>query len=237
MADSTTSSKRKRKYITAFSNVSQEEAELILGLDFVTFYELQTPIEQFITQSAPEQLKKEIFKRLNDCMVSDGFPEATFPFMNESVVTDYVGTVLMAMVSNHKCMMNRQDLRLSREKQIISADEQVDGNMEFVVIQRINVGTIRYVLVVEAKRDSFGKGLTQLLLALKSIWDINGDQKLVYGFITTAVDWQLVTYDGKTWKLSERCTLVLPEIGKKEDRWLKNNTQILDAIHSVLSSL
>jgi hypothetical protein len=47
----------------------------------------------------------------------------------------------------------------------------------------INVDTTRYVLVVEAKRDSLGKGLTQLLLALKSMWDINNDQKLAYGFV------------------------------------------------------
>jgi len=32
------SSKRKRKYMTSFSNVSQEEAESILGFEFDKFY-------------------------------------------------------------------------------------------------------------------------------------------------------------------------------------------------------
>jgi hypothetical protein len=35
------------------------------------------------------------------------------------------------------------------------------------------------------------------------MWDINNDQKLVYGFLTTGIDWQLVTYDGQTVKSSE----------------------------------
>jgi len=143
-------------------------------------------------------LKKKIFERLIDCIESEGFPEATILPMNESVVTDNVGLILQAMVSHCKRTMSRDDLKLSREKKIISKDEQVGGNMEFITIQKINAGNIRYVLVVEAKRDSLGKGLTQLLLALKSMWEINNDQKLIYGFVTTGINWQLVTYDGHT---------------------------------------
>ncbi len=90
-----------------------------------------------------------------------------------------------------------------------------------------------YVLVVEVKRDSVGKGLTPLLLALKSMWDINNDKKLVYGFVTTGIDWQLVTYDGHAWKLSEPYTVVIANMRNQEDRWLKK-TQILDVIYSIL---
>ena len=237
MTDTPTSSRRKRKYITCFSNVSQEEAESILGFRFARFYKSQLPIEQFITKIAPEELKKEIFKRLIDCIESEGFPEATILPMNESVVTDFVGTVLIAMVSYCRRTMKRDDLVLSREKQVISNDEQVGGDMEFVVMQEIVVDTTRYVLVVEVKRDSLGKGLTQLLLALKSMWDVNADQKVVYGFLTTAIDWLSVIYDGQTWKLSERCTILHPNMEKAEDQWLKNSTQILDVIYSCLSSI
>src|SRR5262249_21374580 len=123
----------------SFSNVSQEEAESIFGFKFYKFYDTQIPIEQFITTTAPEQLKKKIFERLIDCIVSEGFPEATILPMNESVVTDNVGEILRAMVSYCKLTMDRDDLILSREKQIISSDEQFGGNMEFVIIQKISV--------------------------------------------------------------------------------------------------
>jgi hypothetical protein len=99
------------------------------------------------------------------------------------------------------------------------------------------VGNTRYVLVIEVKRDSLGKGLVQLLLALKSMWEVNNDQKPVYGFVTTGIEWQLVTYDGQTWKLSERSTVLLPNMAKEDDRWLKKNSQILYVIHSILSSI
>ena len=61
------------------------------------------------------------------------------------------------MVAHHKRVMKRKDLILSREKEIISKDEQVGGNMELVKMQMINVDTTRYVLVIEAKRHSLGK--------------------------------------------------------------------------------
>jgi hypothetical protein len=66
------------------------------------------------------------------------------------------------------------------------------------MIQKINFRNTRYAIVVEAKRDSLGKGLPQLLLALKSMWNINSDHKLLYGFITTETNWQLAAYDGQT---------------------------------------
>lgn len=237
MADAAPPSKRKRKYVTSFSNVSQEEAELILGFQLYKFYNSQIPFDQFIRTTAPEELKKEIFKRLVDCIRSEGFPEATISPMNESVVTDNVGIVLQAMVSYCQRVMNRDDLILSREKEIISKDEQVGGNMEFMMIQMITVGTTRYVLVIEAKRDSLGKGLVQLLLALKSMWELNNDHNSVYGFVTTGVNWQLVVHDGQTWKLSEPSALLVGNMETKEARWLNNNTQTLDVIYSILSSI
>jgi hypothetical protein len=231
MADKEPSLKRKGKYITSFANVSQEEAEVILGFEFGEFYDCQIPIEQFITTTAPEPLKKEIFKRLIDCTGSEGFPEAVFSPVDEAAVTHHVGMILITMVYYCKFTMNRGGLKLLREKQIISKDE------EFVIIENINVGNTRYVIVVEAKCDSLGIGFVQLLLALKSMWEINNDQKLVYGLVTTAIDWHLVTYDGQTWKLSERSTVLIPNMRNKEDEWFKNNTQILDVIYSILLAM
>ncbi|CAF3052744.1 unnamed protein product [Rotaria sp. Silwood2] len=237
MTDIESCSKDQTKYMTSFSNVIEEEAESLLGFKFYEFYYYQTPIEQFITTIAPEQLKKKIFERLIDCILSEGFPEGTILPINESVVTDNVGIILQAIVSYHKLTMNRNDFILLREKQIISKNEQFGGNMEFIIAQTTNVENTRYVLVVEPKSDSLGKGLTQLLLVLKSIWDINNDNKMVYGLLTTGINWQLVTYDGQSWKLSEPSTVLLANMRKQEDRWLKNNTQILDVIYSILSSI
>jgi hypothetical protein len=60
---------------------------------------------------------------------------------------------------------------------------------------------------------------------------------MVYGFLTTAINWQLVTYDGETWKLSEPSTISLANREEKEDRWLKNKKRILYAIYSILLSI
>ncbi|CAF0978149.1 unnamed protein product [Rotaria sordida] len=207
MADTEAHSKRKKKYKNSFSNISQKEAESILGFELDIFYDSQIPLKQFITTTTPEQLKKKIFERLIDCIISEGYPEAAISPMNESVVRDNIGVILQAVVSYYKLTMNRNDLKLLREKEIIT------------------------------KRDALGKGLVQLLLALKSMSNGNNDEKLVYGFLTTGIQWQLVAYDGQKWKLSEASTVLLPKMIEKEDQWLKNNTQILDVIYNILSSI
>ena len=61
--------------------------------------------------------------------------------------------------------------------------------MEFVFIDAISVVNDRYPIIIEAKRDSLGKGLIQCLLSLKDMYDVNNDKKSVYGFITTGIDW------------------------------------------------
>ena len=238
MADTeTTTFKRKKKCTISFSNVPQKQAERILGFKFVPFYYQQKPLDQFITEKAPDSLKKKIFNRLVDCIRSEGYPEASLSPLNEAVVTDYVGHILPPMVAHFNRSRTRKDIELTRETQIISRDEEVGGNMEFVVMHSIDDDNDRYVIVIEAKRGALGKGLTQLLLALKSAFGINNDQKKVYGFLTTAIQWQLITYDGQTWKLSRPSPLLCGDMDKEEDQWLKDNTQVLDMIYSILSSL
>ncbi|CAF1550128.1 unnamed protein product [Adineta ricciae] len=218
MSDSTESVlKRKKKYTTLFSNVSQEEAEIILDFRFTEFYNSQTSINRFITKSAPEELKKKLFDRLVERLISEDFPEATIAPLNESVITDYVGQVLATMIAHIDSKMEHHLLKLRREKQIISKNDKYDENMEFMITQSIDNKNTRYVIVVEAKSDSLGKELTQLLLALKSMSEVNNDQKMVYGFVTTAIQWQLVTYNGQTWKLSEPSVLLFADMEKQED--------------------
>jgi len=238
MADTeTTTFKRKKKCTISFSNVPQKQAERILGFKFVPFYYQQEPLDQFITEKAPDSLKKNIFNQLVECIESEGYPEASLSPLNEAVVTDYVGHILPPMVAHFNRSRTRKDIELTRETQIISRDEEVGGNMEFVVMHSIDDDNDRYVIVIEAKRGALGKGLTQLLLALKSAFGINNDQKKVYGFLTTAIQWQLITYDGQTWKLSRPSPLLCGDMDKEEDQWLKDNTQVLDMIYSILSSL
>ena len=232
-----TLSKRKRKYVTSFSNMSQEDAEKILGFRFARFYCSQKPLDQFTTKKAPQSWKKEIFQQLVHCLDSEGYPEASILPLNQAVVTDYVGTILRIMVAYCNRTMKHSNIQLTREKQIISNDEQIGEDIEFVVIHNLTENDVRYVIVVEAKRDSLGNGLTQLLLAMKSTFDINNDQKLVYGFVTTAIDWQLITFDGQRWNLYNRSTILFGSMKKQEDLWLNNFTQILDIIYYILSSL
>jgi hypothetical protein len=112
MADIEISSNGKRKCPVSFSNLSQREAERILGFQFIDFYDSQIEIERFITTTAPQELKKTMFDRLIACIVSEGFPVATIHPMNESVVKANVGLILQAMVAYAQRTMDRDDFIL-----------------------------------------------------------------------------------------------------------------------------
>jgi len=237
MVDTTISVKCKRKYTTLLSNISQHKAESILGFDFDAFYYQQVPIQQFIKQTAPDELKEGIFKRLIDCIRSEGFPEATISPMNEAVVADFVAIILQTTISYYKRKSNHLDLKLSRKNEIVSKDKQVRGRIEFLVIQKIIFNQIRYKFVVETKCDSLGKGLPQLLFAVKSAYDANADKQVVYGFLTTGIRWQAIRYDGHSWSLSEPTIILIENMENQQNRWLQNNTQILDVIYNFLLSI
>ncbi|CAF3434037.1 unnamed protein product [Rotaria socialis] len=129
-------------------------------------------------------MKKKKFDRFIDCIQAEGLPPQMILYpMIESVAINNVGFISEAILSYCKPTMNHNDLMLTCPTQIISKNEKFGENLDFIIIQTIHAQTIRYVLVVEEKRDALEKGLTQLLLALKSIWDVNNDKKLVYGFV------------------------------------------------------
>ncbi|CAF4716388.1 unnamed protein product [Rotaria sp. Silwood1] len=232
------SSNYQTKLMTSFSNLSQQQVESLLGFKFHEFYNNQIPIEEFITRTAPKKLKEKIFDRLIDCILSEGYPEATISSNNELVIIDNVGIILQVIVSYFKRTMKRNDLMLLRKQQIPSKNKQFDKNMEYVIVQTTNnVENNRYLLVVEPKSGSLEKRLIQLLWILKSTWDINNDNKIVYGFLTTGINWQLIIYDGKSWKFSKPSSVLFENMEEQEDQWLQKNTQILDVIYSILSSI
>ncbi|RPB28027.1 hypothetical protein L211DRAFT_834033 [Terfezia boudieri ATCC MYA-4762] len=67
------------------------------------------------------------------------------------------------------------------------------------------------LLVVEAKRFSLACAFRQLLLALKDMWDTNGEKGVVYGFATTGGDWQMVSYNGK-FQVTDKFSVMFPSM-------------------------
>ena len=82
-------------------------------------------------------------------------------------INDLVYTVIIPVIADFRRNTGRRNIRLLRDKQIISTDSQVGKYEEFVVIDEISVTEKKFVLIVEAKRSSLGEAMKQYLLAIK----------------------------------------------------------------------
>jgi len=88
---------------------------------------------------------------------------------------------------------------------------------------------------VEAKRSSLGQALKQCLLALKDMGDINGDGK-VYGFVTTGKSWQMVEYDGVSFRMTEEMIVLFSKMHENEKRWLSSHSVIVGCLNFALNN-
>ena len=186
--------KRSRRYTTSYSNIPLIEAETRIDVRISSLIEkVEDSLKMMRSiRSVPQRTLERVFERLVDTLEIEGFLEDGTRSFKEAVVHDFVGEVLRVVAVDYKRETNKKSITLTREKEVVSTDEETGGNMEFVLIDTVSVVGDRYLIVVKAKRDSLGKGLIQCLLSLKDMYDVNNDKKSVYGFIATGVDWQLI---------------------------------------------
>jgi len=181
-----------------------------------------------------QQTKERIFQNIVECIEVEGFPTEANVNFKEANVTDFVLLIMLPMLAAFR-RGTTHILYLQREREIIAKDTKTGGLQEFVGVDFVGVGQRKFVFVVEAKKSSAGKAKRQCLLALKDIGD-NNDGGIVYGFVTTAEQWQVIRYDGTTFTQSDRFPVMFPGMGHEKERWMKEGAVIVDFIHMVLRS-
>ncbi|RPA91443.1 hypothetical protein L873DRAFT_1794845 [Choiromyces venosus 120613-1] len=182
-----------RKYKTAYSNVTRDEAERRLGFPFEKFERQAIPVSRMLAEATPaidglrkdeiKETKENVYHNIIEFLEGEGYPTESTEDFNEANVNDLVLFIILPILMAFTRMMGR-DLRLRREKEIISVDSETGGYQEFVVVDMIGVGNRKFVFVLEAKKSSVGEAMRQCLLAMKDIGENNGGG-VVYGFVTT----------------------------------------------------
>lgn len=141
-----------------------------------------------------KETKETVYRNIVDYLEIEGYPTQSRTDFKEANISDLVYATISPIISDFR-RKTKRNLRLQREKEIVSVDSKTSGTEEFVLIDLISVTKDKFVLVIEAKRTSVGEAMKQLLLAMKDARDIN-DEGTLYGFTTTGDLWQMVTYDG-----------------------------------------
>jgi len=181
-----------------------------------------------------EAVKAMVYGRIREYLNIEGFPTEVNPDFKEANVGDLVYATIGPVLDSVRGM--GRNIRLTREKEITSVDNETGGVEEFVVVDQIAVAEQMFVSIIEAKRTSLGQGIKQLLLSLKDAWDNNGGG-VVYGFVTTGEQWQMFSYDGTSFQKTRRLVVVLEGMEEEdEESWMKEGSLLVDCLFFALKT-
>jgi len=179
-----------------------------------------------------EVVKEQVFNNIIGFIEIEGYPVDS-PDFKEANVNDLVFTILCPILLAFQSTTNRK-LHLLREKEIISTDAKTEGFQEFACINKIETGDEKFVFVIEAKKANLLGGKIQCMLSLKDTSDNNRDGGVLYGFVTTGEEWQMIRYDGKEFVQADPFKVALRDMALKKETWWKKSAIIVDCINTAL---
>ena len=235
--DSGNQKKGKTKWNT---NMTLVDAEERLGLDFELFQSQAVSVSRMLEGLECDVTKEVILKTkelVYDLVVRhievEGYPTMANGDFREPNVNDLVLLILNPILSDFRRSTGR-NIRLRREKQIISIDGETGGDEEFVVMDVIKIKEKRFVFVVESKKSSIGEGMKQCLLTMKDMRDNNGTGE-VYGFITTGDSWRMFSYNGVVFQMTRKIEAVFEGMDQERELWMKEYSIVVDCMYGALS--
>ena len=91
------------------------------------------------------------------------------------------------------------------------------------MIVRISLAGVgeRYALIVEAKSSSLGAAMGQCLVSMKDMGDMNGGG-VVYGFVAMGESWRMLSYDGKSFQVTDKMDVLFGAMGKNKQKWIRD---------------
>lgn len=230
--------------LTAYSRVTVDEAEKRLGFLFDRFEKQAIPVSRMLAEATPaisgleetqiKETKENVYNRIIEFVEGEGYPTEYNEDFKEANVNDLVLQIILPILTAFRRQTGRE-LRLRREKEIISVDSETGGYQEFVVVDMIGVGNRKFVFVLEAKKSSVGEAMRQCLLAMKDIGENNGGG-VVYGFVTTGEEWKMVRYEGGVFAQTHKFQALFENMEQGKEKWMKESSIVVDCIHEAFRS-
>ncbi|KAG0635650.1 hypothetical protein HOY80DRAFT_981146, partial [Tuber brumale] len=230
--------------LTAYSKVTLAEAEERLGFRFANFELYGIFVSQMLAEAKPvidgpgkdqvQETKEKVYDRIIEFVECEGYPTESDQDFKEANINDLVFAILAPIVSDFRERTGR-NIFLRREKEITAPDSKTYGYQEFVLVDLIGLEREKYVFVVEAKKSSLGEAKRQCLLAMKDMGDRNGGG-VVYGFVTTGEQWQMLRYDGAVFTQTINFLVMAENMQQDKERWMKEASIVVDCIHAALRS-
>jgi hypothetical protein len=191
-------------------------------------------LSQIADENTIKATKEKVFRNIVDYLEVEGYPSESRSDFKEANISDLVYATMVPILADFKRQTRFAVHFQRKEKEIVSVDSETGGTEEFVLMDLISMANDKFVFIVEAKRSSVGEAMKQLLLAMKDARDIN-DGGAVYGFTTSGDIWQMVSYNGESFEITEQFFSLFPLMREEKERWLKDYSVLVDCVYVALS--
>jgi hypothetical protein len=74
-----------------------------------------------------------------------------------------------------------------------------------------------------------------VVVALRATHEGINNGGAVYGFTTTGDIWQMVSYNGESFEVTEQFFAPFPRMHEEKERWLKDYSILVDCVYVALS--
>jgi len=243
MGDDNTESK-----FTFYSKVPQAEAELRLGFRMESLESKSLPVRSMIAEAgytpqgadldAVLETKEEVYKQIVRYIKIEGYPTEGNPRFKEANINDLVYATIHPILFDFACKTGRK-LRLEREREVVSSDSDTVSSdsetEETVAVDLISMPKKKFIFIIEAKSSSLGLAMKQCLLGMKGMKD-RGARGEVYGFITTGEVWRMLKYDGESFRLTTKFSVLFGGMEYRKETWMKDYSVLVDCMNVALSN-
>ncbi|RPA98364.1 hypothetical protein L873DRAFT_1687562 [Choiromyces venosus 120613-1] len=219
--------------------IEETEKRLSLQIDEIR----AVPMKSMIAQPTLEEtgidknrmgiIKEAVYGHILQYLNIEGYPTEESSDYKEANISDLVLYTIGPIIDAVRNI--RRNIRLKREKEIISSDGLTGGMEEFLVVDRVAIAEHKSVLIIEAKRSSMGQAMTQILLAMKDARDNNAGG-VIYGFVTIGEDWRMLSYDGSEFVKTNKFTVLFDTMRDQKEKWMSENSVIVDCMVFALTT-
>jgi hypothetical protein len=235
MCDNT--EKRNLEWIASYSNMSISDTQERLGFRMEKLKAISVAKRLAEAKYEPgggdiSKIKGKVYGNIMQYLDTEGYPMEGISDFNEANVSDLVYTIISPILSSFRRKTGR-DVRLRREKEIISVDGETGGKEEFVVVDLIGEAEEPFVLMVKGNRSSLGQAMKQCFLAMKDMKVRNGRGR-VYSFVTTGESWRMLSYD-EIFRMTDKMEVLFDTMGGAKERWMKDYSVLVDCMYAALS--
>jgi len=190
---------------TSYSQTTIEQAERRLSFRIAKFECSVISLRQMLAETEPEikgltynkiyDIKDKVYNHIGEFIQGHEYPPEANRDFKEANVHNLLFAIIIPIITAFT-LKTRRNLYIDREKKILALNAQFSGYQEFVMVDMVGIGNQKSLFVVEVGKSSVREAKKHCLLVMKGLGSING-QGMVYGFVTTGEQWQMLRYNGK----------------------------------------